>query len=436
MEGNRGIIAKNVFWAMLGKIVNMAGTLFVGILVARYLGPEKYGLMNYVFSYVALFTIIASFGLSNIEIRELSRANEKKNEILGTSFRLRLFFAGLAYLLIVVTLIVSKANSFTTVMILVYALSLFTGCYEIIRNYFTSIVLNEYIVKSEIARTLIGSIIKIGLLYFKYPVEYFIIATLFDTVLVTSGYILAYNKFEGRLADWKYNSKYVPYLLKESFPLLLSGSAVVIYQKIDQVMIGNMIDNTSVGYFATAEKFLSLILFLPTVLTQTVTPLVIRTKKNGTVEEYKKKQKQMVSIVVWVAIILAAIVSISSYWLISYTFGAQYLLAIPVLQIMAWKTVGMALSSSAGQIIILEGIQKWAVLKNLLGCAACVILNYILLPVYGIIGSAWVAILTTLIAGWLGNILIPSYRGIFKLQVYSVFCGWKELKYFRSFIKK
>ena len=71
LDGNKQKILANVFWAMLGKIVNMVGQLFVGILVARYLGPEKYGIMNYVISYVTLFTIISGFGLTNIEIREL-----------------------------------------------------------------------------------------------------------------------------------------------------------------------------------------------------------------------------------------------------------------------------------------------------------------------------------------------------------------------------
>ena len=197
-----------------------------------------------------------------------------------------------------------------------------------------------------------------------------------------------------------------------------------------------MIDHQSVGYFATAGKFLDLIMFLPMVLTQTVTPIVIRTREKGTKEDYEVKKRQLVGIVTWVSIILATVVSFFSYWLIRYTYGVLYLPAVPVLQIMAWKTLGMALSSSAGQVIIMEGIQKWAVLKNLLGCICCIALNYVLLPVYGIIGAAWVTIITTLTAGWLGNILIPSYHQIFKLQLYSLFLGWKELVYFKKIAKR
>lgn len=120
---------------MIGKIVNMIGALFVGILVARYLGPEQYGVMNYIISYVALFTIVATFGLSNIEVRELSKRKDEKNVIIGTCFRLRLFFATVAYIMIVATLVVFKTDSFTTAMILLYGVTLYTQCcFEVIRN--------------------------------------------------------------------------------------------------------------------------------------------------------------------------------------------------------------------------------------------------------------------------------------------------------------
>ena len=49
----------------------MAISLFVGIYVARYLGPERYGLLSYALSFVWLFSSLASFGLNNILVREL-----------------------------------------------------------------------------------------------------------------------------------------------------------------------------------------------------------------------------------------------------------------------------------------------------------------------------------------------------------------------------
>ena len=436
LEGNKKKVATNVAWALTGKIVNMGGTLLVGILVARYLGPDKFGLMNYVISYVSIFTIISTFGLDNIEIRELAKHPERKEYILGTCFSIRLVCACITLLLVILSLIIHKADNFTTTMILLYSVTLFTGSFNLVRNYFTSIVKNEYVVKSEIARTFIGAILKIGLLWLKAPLEYFIIATAFDTVLVASGYCLSYHKIIGHIRHWKFDTALVPFFVRESFPLMLSGAAVIIYQRIDQVMIKNMIDDESVGYFATAGKFLELILFLPSILTQTVTPLLVKVRESGDSIGYEIKKRQFVGIVVWVSILLAAIVSAIAYPLIYLTFGVKYLAAVPVLQIMAWKTVGMALSSSGGQIIIMEGIQKWAVIRNLIGCMVCIGLNLLIIPHYGIVGSAWVTIITVMISGTLANVLIPPYWKILRLQLYGLFCGWKELVYIKSMITK
>lgn len=435
LSENKKKVFANLFWAMLGKVVNMAGALLVGILVARYLGPSQYGLMNYVISYVALFTIISSFGLDDIEIRELSKYPENRNKILGTCFRIRLTFATLALLLIIITLLIYKTDKFTTCMILLYSVTLYTGCFNIIRNFFTSIVKNEFVVKSEITRTLIGACIKIFLLWIKAPLEYFIAATMFDTILVASGYFISYKKVIGQISEWKFDRTKVAFYIKEAFPLVLSGAAVIVYQRIDQVMIGNMIDKESVGYFATAGKFLDLILFLPMVLTQTITPLLVRAKESN-IDEYNQKKQQFVNVVVWVSIILSTFVSLCAYWLIILTFGEKYLLAVPILQIMAFKTVGMALSSSSGQIIIMERIQKWAFIRNLIGCIICVGLNLILIPMYGVIGSAWVTIVTVVFTGCFANIFIPPYHGILKMQLKALTLGWKDIINIKYMLKR
>ncbi|WP_321332329.1 flippase [uncultured Bacteroides sp.] len=426
LSDNKKKIFANVFWAFTGKVINMAGALLVGILVARYLGPSQYGLMNYVVSYVTIFTIIATFGLDNIEIRELSKQPLNRDTVLGTTFRIRLFFALIAFLLIGATLWLFESDSYTSIMVLVYSSTVFSGCFNVIRNYFTSIVQNEYVVKSEILRTIIGALIKIALLWLKAPLTYFIIATAFDTVLVASGYIYAYHIKVGKFSDWKYDKTMVFFMLKESFPLVLSGAAVIIYQRIDQVMIRNMIDNESVGYFATASKFLDLIIFVPSVISQTLTPLLIRTKTTKP-DIYKERLQIFFNLINWVSIIVVTLVSLLSYWIIYFTFGLKYMDAVPVLQIIAWKAVGTAMASSSGQVIVIEGIQKFAVIRNVVGCVVCVALNFALIPSFGIIGSAYAAIFTVFFSGYFTHYFIPQYRFIARMQTQSLLSGWRDL---------
>jgi O-antigen/teichoic acid export membrane protein len=422
LTNNRKKIFKNLYWAVLGKIVNILSGVFVGILVARYLGPQNYGLMNYVISYVTLFSILANFGLDNIEIRELSKPDVNKDLILGTAFRLRLLFSAITILLIFVTLILFESDRFTFLMVIIYSSSLILSSLNVIRNYFTSIVLNEYVVKTEITRNITGAAIKILLLYYHFSLGWFIAASAFDFLLIASGYILSYRNKVGSIFNWKYNNEIAKHLIRESFPLLLSGTAIIIYQKIDQVMIRNMIDNAAVGQFAVASQITELAIFIPMVIAQTVTPLLVKARQED-IDLYKKKRQQFMDMMIWIAIGMSVVMFIAASPAIRILYGAKYLDAIPVLQIMAWKTVFVALFVSSGQIIIIENIQKYAVLRNITGCFISIILNLVLIPRYGITGSALATIFTMSFTGYFSHIFIKPYKYLFKIQSNSLGFG-------------
>ena len=428
-------VFRNLYWAVLGKVVTLLGNLFVGILVARYLGPEQYGLMNYVISYVSLFQIFSSFGMDGIEIREMSKKGSDSNLILGTVFRLKIILAITTIIFIIGTSLLFETDNFTILMIALYALSIILNSFSVIRNYFTSIVWNEYVVKSEISRTLFGVGIKIILLLFKAPLWAFIIATVFDSVLLAIGYIFAYKRKIGPISLWYYNNNIAKYILKQSFPLMLSGAAVIIYQRIDQVMIGNMIDKESVGQFSVAARFVEIIIFIPTIISQTITPILVKLWNDKNKKLYKEKVQIFMNITLWGTFAIALIVSICAYWLVYYTFGANYIPAVSVLQIMAFKTIGIALASTSGQIMVIEEIQKYAVFRNILGCIVCVWLNFLLIPTYGIVGAAYVAIIASLTSGFLSHIFIPTYKNIFFMQLRALCLGWIDLFRIKYLVK-
>jgi len=419
-------IVSNLYWAVLGYVVRIVSELFVGILVARYLGPEQYGLMSYIISFVTLFSVLATFGLDNIEVCELSRRNIAKEVLIGTAFRLRLIFGVITVLIIFGVVHCFEADLFTRAMVMVYSMSIILNSFGVIRNYFTAIVQNKFVVTSEITRIAAGTLIKIALLVLNAPFVWFIVSLTFDFLILASGYIFAYKSQVGPIHHWKYDSRTAVFLMRQSFPLLLSGAAVLVYQRIDQVMIRNMIDNKSLGYFSTAAKFADLILFLPIVLSQTMTPLLVRAKADN-VELYFARRQQFVGVIVWVTILSSVLTCVFSYGLINLTFGKQYLESVPVLQVLAFRAVGMALSSSSGQLIIIEDMQNRAYIRNVIGCGVCVMINIWAIPRHGIVGAAWASVITVLASGFLANFVIPEYRTIARIQLSRLLVGWRDL---------
>ena len=435
LSDTKQVIMRNLFWAVLGKVVQLISGLIVGIIIARYLGPERYGLMNYVISYVFLFQTFAIFGLDQIEIREEARGEQPYQKIIGTAFGLKVMFSILFMAIVSLTSWLTDADGYTTLLVAIYSLTIVLNSFGVIRNYFFAIVQNEYVVKSEIARTAVGIIIKLLLLASHANLTWFIVAYAFDGVLLSTGYLVAYRAKVGSVREWTFSSRYARFLLKESFPLLLTSAAVIVYQRIDQVMIGQMIDKEAVGFFAVASRFVEVLLFIPMMLTQTITPLLVKAREESQAL-YEQKAQQFMNLSVWLSLLASALTACLAYWLVTLTFGQAYLPAVAVLQVMAFKAAATALSSTAGAMLVTEGLQRLAIFRDGLGCLVCVVFNYLLLPRYGIIAAAFVAIASTVAAGYLADAVIPAYRHLFVRQTRTLLTGWKDVTALRQLISK
>ena len=427
-------IVQNLFWAVVGKIVNLISGLLVGIIVARYLGPKDYGLMNYVISYVFLFQTFALFGLDAIEIREEARKEIPFQKIIGTAFGIKMIFGLCFIVLVIMTSLGMEADFYTTLLTAIYSLTIVANTMTVSRNYFTAIVQNEFVVKAEIISTLVSIFVKVLLLLAGASLTWFLTAYMLDAVFIAIAYLIAYKRRIGPIGDWNFDRHYATFLIKESFPLMLTNAAVIIYQRIDQVMIGQIIDKESVGFFSVASRFVEVLIYIPMILAQTITPVLVSIREKSQ-QEYIAKAQQFMNISLWLSIIAAAATSVLAYWIIMLTFGSVYLPAVAILQVMSFKAASVALSNTAGAMLVTEGLQRYAIFRDGFGCVVCILLNYLLLPRYGILAAAFVAIASNLAAGYLADAFIPAYRHLFTRQTKALVLGWRDVVKLKSLLQ-
>lgn len=426
LNGTKQKIVRNLIWAMTGKIVTLLGSFLVGIIVARYLGPEQYGIMSYVISYIAIFQVVANFGLEGIEIREEAKEGADRDVLVGTAFSLKCLLAIITIGITGVTVMITEQESYVRWLIMLYSISMVLNSFSAIRNYFTALIWNEYVVKTEIMRTLIGAGVKIALLLCKASLVWFIVALLFDSFLIASGYVMAYQKKIASIQKWRIDKETARYYIYQSFPLFLSAVMTIVYMKVDQLMIGNMLNKTSTGIYAVACTFVEICIFIPTILSQTITPVLVNNYQHDK-EVYREKAQIFMNITTWICILIAVLISLSSPLIIRYSYGLQYMAAVPVLQLLIFRLIGVASAQISGQLIIIEQTQKYAILRNMAACVVCIVLNLILLPRYGLFGAAISAVVTSLVAGLIIHLFIPAYRPIFKQQIRCLAYGWKDL---------
>ena len=115
----------NTGWLFAGQMVFLLLSFFIGAWIARYLGPEEYGLVSFVVAFAGLFSFFSALGVDGIVNRELVSHPEKRDELLGTNFRMRLWGAGLAFLVTAIIAVIAGGSQEAKLLIIFYALTFF-----------------------------------------------------------------------------------------------------------------------------------------------------------------------------------------------------------------------------------------------------------------------------------------------------------------------
>jgi O-antigen/teichoic acid export membrane protein len=406
----------NTIWLLFEKSLRIFSAFFVGVWVARYLGPEQFGALNYIVSFVALFAAFSSLGLDVILVRELVKNEKNSAVLLGTTFILKFAGAILAISLIFISSYFTSNDQNINVMILIVATTIIFSSFNVIDLYFQAKVKSKYVVYANIVVLTCSSIIKILLILSNASLYAFIWVLLFDSVFYAIGYVYVYFHNKLSIKEWKFESKVALSLFKDCWPLLLSGVAIAIYMRVDQIMIKEMLDLNAVGQYAAAVRISEAWYFIPMILGASLSPAIINAKKNSEILYYTRLQN-FYTMMVWAAILIAIPIAFFSQEIIDLLYGVDFSGAAQVLVIHVWAGIFLALGVACGKWYLAENYTLGALYKALLGMTVNIVGNYILIPIYGINGAA----LSTLAAHFSANILYdiidPRVRGQLKYKM-------------------
>lgn len=281
---------KNTSWLFAEKILRMVVGLFVGIWVARYLGPEQFGLFSYAQSFVGLFTAIATLGLDGIVVRELVKDESRRDELIGTAFYLKLIGAIAVLIVLAVAIQFTSNDHYTNILVFIIASATIFQAFNVVDMYFQAKVLSKYVVYANIISLFISSIVKVVLILNDAPLIAFAWATLFDSIVLALGFIYFYlkNNSTFKIQNLKFSKATAVALLKDSWPLILSGIVISIYMKIDQVMIQEMMGSEAVGQYAAAVRIAEIFLIPISILSSSLAPAIFsRIGHNSEITIYK-----------------------------------------------------------------------------------------------------------------------------------------------------
>jgi len=411
----------NTGWLFFERFIGMAVNFFVAVYVARYLGPANFGLLSYAGSFIGLFMGIATLGVDNIAVRELVKDEKKRDELLGTTFVLKVIGTVLAIGIITIAIRFTNNDDFTNLLIYIIAIGTIFQSFNVIKIYFQAKVLSKYTVYAQIFSAILCSVVKLLLIHLNMGLIYFAMVTLLQSIILASGLIVMYVRQKSSLSKWSLNFNLAKNLLKDSWPLMLSGIAISIYMKIDQVMIKNMLDAKAVGYYAVAVRLSEVWYFIPMIITSSLFPAIINAKKISEKLYYERLQK-LYDLMVWLAIGIAFPIMLLSNNIIKLLFGIQYQEAAGVLQIYVWAGVFIFLSVVNDHYLITENYTIIAFLRTSITAVFNVILNIILIPKYGINGAAFATLVSYFFLNFFIVIFSKTYRNsVLMFRAFSLF---------------
>lgn len=419
-------VAKNSMWIIADRIFQMIISLIIGSLTARYLGPTNYGIINYGASIIALFLSIAKLGLENIIIKEYVDNRNKNGEIIGTAMILRLCASFISILLIFILITILRPNEKIIIIVtMLQSLSLIFQSYEIIDYWFQSNLQSKYTsIAKSIAYTIVA-IYKVILLLFRKPVEWFALATTLDYFII---FIFLYIVYKKKSTQKLFFSKRIlKGLLSKSYHFIISGMFVTLYTQIDKIMIGEFLDSSQVGLYSAAVTICALWGFIPEALINSLRPVIYELKSKSE-KEYANKLKLLYFIVFWLGIVFATIVSIFSKIIINILYGSAYISAQTALIIAVWYTAFAYLGSARNIWFISENKIKYSKKCVIFGALSNLILNYILIPKYGINGAAVATLISQIIVALIAPLFYKEIRVSTKIMLESIFLKNKLLK--------
>lgn len=418
---NQGFIRyfKNTAWMMSEQILRIISGLFVGIWVARYLGPEQFGLFSYAFAFTAIFSGIAKLGVDSIIVREIINHPMKRDAYLGTAFWLKLCGALLVVLLMVAIVPFTSNDATTNFYILIISSGLAFQSFEVVAFYFESQVRVKTISICKIIQLFLSSIIKVYLVLTEAELVWFVWLALFDAVTLAVLYFFSYQNEKNAFFYKQFDYSLARRLLKDSWPLIFSSIMIMVYMRIDQVMIKEMLGEYEVGIYSAAIRLSESFYFIATIITTSLFPAILNAKGKNE-ELYIKRLQKLYVFMMWSAIVIVFFMLLLGGWLITFLFGGEYQESRQVLSIHIWSLVFVFLGVASSKWYVANNLQRLALVNTFAGAVSNIILNVIFIPVFGLVGVAYATVISYCVSALLMNFVWRESRGNFYMLLKSL----------------
>jgi len=411
----------NASYLFADRVARIVVGVFVGVWMARYLGPEGFGVYSFALAFVYLLNPLTTLGLDSIVVRELVREPASGAETLGTAWLLRLLGSTAALVLCNVAIgLLRPEDALLRSLVAVVSVGPLFQTVDTIDLWFQSRLQAGRSVAAKSVAFVIAAASKIVLILAEAPLIAFAAVGVVELALSAVAVGVAYAASGHAITTWQINWAKGRDLLRLSWPLAVSSMAIVTYMKIDQVMLGEMLDARAVGMYAAATRVSELWYFIPMGIASSAFPLLVEVRaRDATL--YRRRMQELFDGMAALAYAIAVPLALLSPWVIGMLYGPEFADAGAVLAIHTWASVFVFLGVGQMPWDAAEGLTRLAMARTLMGAVSKIGLNLVLIERFGLRGAAVATLLSYACSAWLGNLSDRRTRGIFLQQARALF---------------
>ena len=409
----------NTGWLIADKLIRLGLGLVVGVWLARYLGPRDFGLLNFAIAFVTLFSTFSNLGLQGIIVRDLVTNPQRRLTLLGSSLLLRLVGSAIAVILAALVINLLRPDDPESLRVVtVVALMLLPQAWDVIDFDYQARIDARPIVIIRGVSFVVFSILKVLLIITRGTVVEFAWATTGEIVM-SAALMTAYAGAHGtlpRLTDATLRE--LGHLLRTCWPLMATSLSVVLYWRIDQVMLGQMSGDAGVGVFSAAVRVSEVWYFIPVAVSGSAAPILAAVFQRSRAE-FLRKLGDVMHIMVTVGFAVALALTVFARQVVVALYGPRYLDAAPILAIHSWAGVFVAIGVLSSNWYINTGHLRYSMYQTFAGAVCNIALNSVLIPRYAGTGAAIATVVSQIVSATLLNALAPQSRELFRTQLLS-----------------
>lgn len=414
---NLSIVVRNTIWQVAEKILRMGGGLLMTVLVAQYLGPEGFGMLNYAFAFSTFFQVLTGLGFEATLVKAVLENPLQARRVMGTAILLRLF-AALAMLGISTGVMYlaepNRPELWNMMLLLGFAFVVQAG--ETIDFQFQA---SQQMHKTSLIRLsgfLASVVFRIWLICTEKNLVWFSSVLLLESSFVALLFLMFAGKDRFGFPEFHFDFK-GPWkrLLRLGLPMVFSAMIWFLYTRLDQIMVARFLGDAQSGFFSVSTRIVEVFIFLPTALASAMLPGLIHALPSDQ-NEFRRKMQMLTDMIFLLGLLVCTFLVLFAPLLVRYSFGEKFLPASEALMIQGFVCVFSFLGSAAQPYFIAHGLTRMLLMRNLFGVLLNVLLNFFWIPAYGIEGACYATLLSTFASHVLFNVFQSRTRILLAFQ--------------------